>query len=215
MSKSEGNVFSPHLFFPPRDSGPVLKQRGRRKRGRRSVSSHEQRRTHTQQQQQAGGCSEGSTETREDGPTAPDTLDPKAPQLECVGPQLSLTFFGADVLRLFVAAANYSRDILLPVVVGSQSTAAGGTPEEKSSDCFSPRGATGPDAMNALDQAAASYGKIRNTIKFLLGNLHDFDPGEVSWGNGADWTAQPAIDAAPDSEATTTRCCRDGFSSDR
>lgn len=52
---------------------------------------------------------------------------------------------GADVLRLWVASADYRRDV-----------------------------AASPRIMQQLTEA---YRKIRNTCRFLLANLYDFDPG--------------------------------------
>ncbi|GAW92594.1 isoleucine--tRNA ligase [Calderihabitans maritimus] len=51
---------------------------------------------------------------------------------------------GADILRLWVASADYRRDV-----------------------------AASPNIMR---QMAEAYRKIRNTCRFLLGNLYDFDP---------------------------------------
>lgn len=53
---------------------------------------------------------------------------------------------GADVLRLWVASADYRRDI-----------------------------AASPNIMKQMSEA---YRKIRNTCRFLLGNLYDFDPAK-------------------------------------
>ncbi|MGI6285407.1 Isoleucine--tRNA ligase [Moorella humiferrea] len=53
---------------------------------------------------------------------------------------------GADVLRLWVASADYRRDV-----------------------------AASPRIMQQLTEA---YRKIRNTCRFLLANLYDFDPGK-------------------------------------
>ena len=52
--------------------------------------------------------------------------------------------YGADVLRLWVASADYSSDIAL--------------------------------SKNIIKQMGDVRNKIRNTARFLLGNLHDFDP---------------------------------------
>ncbi|MDN5346834.1 MAG: isoleucyl-tRNA synthetase [Clostridia bacterium] len=59
---------------------------------------------------------------------------------------------GADILRLWVASADYRRDV-----------------------AASPR---------IFQQIAEAYRKIRNTCRFLLGNLYDFDPtrDKVSYG---------------------------------
>jgi isoleucyl-tRNA synthetase len=56
--------------------------------------------------------------------------------------------YGADVLRLWVASADYSSDIAL--------------------------------SKNILKQMGDIRNKIRNTARFLLGNLHDFDPARNS-----------------------------------
>jgi isoleucyl-tRNA synthetase len=53
---------------------------------------------------------------------------------------------GADVLRLWIASADYTADVR----VGGE----------------------------IIKQPADSYRKIRNTARFLLGNLHDFDPSK-------------------------------------
>jgi len=52
--------------------------------------------------------------------------------------------YGADVLRLWVASADYSNDVLI-----------------------------GP---GILKQIADSYRKLRNTLRYLIGNTSDFDP---------------------------------------
>jgi isoleucyl-tRNA synthetase len=51
---------------------------------------------------------------------------------------------GADILRLWVAAADYTVDI--------------------------------PASQEIFDRLVEAYRRIRNTIRFLLGNLYDFDP---------------------------------------
>jgi isoleucyl-tRNA synthetase len=52
--------------------------------------------------------------------------------------------FGAEVLRLWVAAEDYTQDIRV--------------------------------SMEILDRLADAYRRMRNTFRFLLGNLGDFDP---------------------------------------
>jgi isoleucyl-tRNA synthetase len=52
--------------------------------------------------------------------------------------------FGAEVLRLWVAAEDYTQDIRV--------------------------------SMEILDRLADAYRRLRNTFRFLLGNLGDFDP---------------------------------------
>ena len=54
--------------------------------------------------------------------------------------------YGADVLRLWVSAVDYSADISIGKAI--------------------------------LKQMSDVYRKIRNTARFLLGNLHDFDPAK-------------------------------------
>ncbi|UJF24942.1 isoleucine--tRNA ligase [Suttonella sp. R2A3] len=61
-----------------------------------------------------------------------------------VDPQTVIKQMGADVLRLWVASADYSAEISL--------------------------------SNNILKQRADAYRRIRNTCRFLLANLHDFDP---------------------------------------
>ncbi len=53
---------------------------------------------------------------------------------------------GADILRLWVAAADYTVDI--------------------------------PASGEIFDRLVEAYRRIRNTLRFLLGNLYDFRPGE-------------------------------------
>lgn len=60
-----------------------------------------------------------------------------------VAPQKVTQQLGADILRLWVAAADYSADIRI--------------------------------SDDILKQLAESYRRIRNTIRFLLGNVHGFD----------------------------------------
>jgi isoleucyl-tRNA synthetase len=59
-------------------------------------------------------------------------------------PQTVTKTLGADVLRLWVAATDYSREITV--------------------------------SDESLKRIADSYRRIRNTLRFLLGNLHGFDP---------------------------------------
>ncbi|MGE5371821.1 MAG: isoleucine--tRNA ligase [Solirubrobacterales bacterium] len=60
-----------------------------------------------------------------------------------VDPQAITQELGADILRLWVASADYRNDV-----------------------------AASP---NIMKQAAEAYRKIRNTCRFILGNIHDFD----------------------------------------
>ncbi|MFO7173070.1 MAG: isoleucine--tRNA ligase [Bacillota bacterium] len=59
-------------------------------------------------------------------------------------PQEVVSQYGADVLRLWVAASDYRSDLAV--------------------------------SPNILKQVAEVYRKIRNTVRFLLGNLYDFNP---------------------------------------
>ena len=65
-----------------------------------------------------------------------------------IAPEDILKKYGADILRAWVAASDYSEDLRLDYSI--------------------------------LEQHAESYRKIRNTFRFLLGNLQDqkinFDP---------------------------------------
>src|SRR2546428_6492226 len=61
-----------------------------------------------------------------------------------VSPQDLLPKYGAEILRLWVAAEDYTEDIRLSSLI--------------------------------LDRLADAYRRIRNTFRFLLGNLADFDP---------------------------------------
>jgi isoleucyl-tRNA synthetase len=61
-----------------------------------------------------------------------------------VTPQELLPRYGAEVLRLWVAAEDYTEDIRLSTEI--------------------------------LDRLADAYRRMRNTFRFLLGNLGDFDP---------------------------------------
>jgi len=58
-----------------------------------------------------------------------------------IAPEDVIKNYGADILRLWVVASDYSEDLKID--------------------------------KNILDQHAESYRKIRNTIRFLLGNLND------------------------------------------
>ena len=63
-----------------------------------------------------------------------------------VVPQKVIAQLGADVLRLWVAAADYANEISV--------------------------------SDEILKRMADSYRRMRNTLRFLLGNLSDFSPGE-------------------------------------
>jgi isoleucyl-tRNA synthetase len=62
-----------------------------------------------------------------------------------ITPEDLLPKYGAEVLRLWVAAEDYTEDIRLSTEI--------------------------------LDRLADAYRRIRNTFRFLLGNLYDFEPG--------------------------------------
>lgn len=63
-----------------------------------------------------------------------------------IAPQKVIERYGADILRLWVASADYRADLRL--------------------------------SDEILGQIADAYRRIRNTARFLLGNLSDFDPVE-------------------------------------
>ena len=65
-----------------------------------------------------------------------------------VSPQQVTRTLGADVLRLWVAASDYSGEIAI--------------------------------SDNLLKRIADAYRRIRNTARYLLGNLHGFDPAQHS-----------------------------------
>jgi len=60
-----------------------------------------------------------------------------------ISPQEVIVKYGADILRLWVAASNYNDDVRI--------------------------------SDQILARTAEAYRKIRNTIKFILGNIYDFD----------------------------------------
>ena len=61
-----------------------------------------------------------------------------------ISPQDVINKYGADILRLWVAAEDYTEDVRISETI--------------------------------LRGLVDAYRKIRNTVRFLLGNLHDFDP---------------------------------------
>ncbi|WP_054695784.1 isoleucine--tRNA ligase [Syntrophomonas palmitatica] len=61
-----------------------------------------------------------------------------------VDPLKMINEMGADILRLWVASADYRNDVSV--------------------------------SNNIIRQSAEAYRKIRNTCRFILGNLYDFDP---------------------------------------
>jgi len=67
-----------------------------------------------------------------------------------IAPQQIMKTLGADILRLWVAAADYRQEMSV--------------------------------SDEILKRVADGYRRIRNTARFLLGNLHDFDPAEHAVG---------------------------------
>lgn len=61
-----------------------------------------------------------------------------------IHPQEVIDRYGAEILRLWVAAEDYRNDVTL--------------------------------SMEILERLAEAYRRIRNTLRFILGNLYDFDP---------------------------------------
>ncbi len=72
-----------------------------------------------------------------------------------IEPQAVVHQYGAEVLRLWVAAANGQEDVRI--------------------------------SNDMLPRLAEAYRKIRNTFRFLLGNLYDFDPQRDSLADSQLW----------------------------
>jgi isoleucyl-tRNA synthetase len=92
-----------------------------------------------------------------------------------VAPQQVLKTLGADILRLWVAASDYSGEIAI--------------------------------SENLLKRISDAYRRIRNTVRYLLGNLHGFDPARDlvppeqmlaidRWALDAAWTLQDEMAVA-------------------
>ena len=69
-----------------------------------------------------------------------------------ISPQEIIKDYGADILRLWVAASGYNEDIRI--------------------------------SKEILTRLSEAYRKIRNTIRFILSNLYDFDPDTDKAGFG-------------------------------
>ena len=67
-----------------------------------------------------------------------------------VAPETILKEYGADILRLWVAASDYREDIRI--------------------------------SKDILKGVAENYRKIRNTLRYLIGNVHGFDPAKDTVG---------------------------------
>jgi len=65
-----------------------------------------------------------------------------------IDPLAMINEMGADILRLWVASADYRNDISV--------------------------------SKNIIKQSSEAYRKIRNTCRFILGNIYDFDPDKDS-----------------------------------
>ncbi|MFP3981608.1 MAG: isoleucine--tRNA ligase [Desulfobacterales bacterium] len=63
-----------------------------------------------------------------------------------IAPKKVINKYGAEILRLWVAASDYKDDVRI--------------------------------SENILQQLSDAYRRIRNTCRFMLGNLYDFDPAE-------------------------------------
>ncbi len=72
-----------------------------------------------------------------------------------VDPQEMVERFGAEILRIWVASSDYSRDIRI--------------------------------SEEILQGHIDAYKKIRNTLRFMLGNLYDFDPDRDSLPSDKWW----------------------------
>ncbi len=69
-------------------------------------------------------------------------------QPNVIAPAEVIQKYGAEILRLWVAAEDYRDDIRI--------------------------------SEEILSRLSDAYRRIRNTCRFLLGNLHDFDPKKDS-----------------------------------
>ena len=81
-----------------------------------------------------------------------------------IEPQDIMKTLGADILRLWIASADYSNEMSL--------------------------------SQEILKRNADAYRRIRNTARFLLGNLHGFDPARAPasrWTTWSRWTAGSCI----------------------
>lgn len=88
-----------------------------------------------------------------------------------VQPQEVWTEYGADILRLYFASVDYTRDV--------------------------------PFSWELLEPVAETYRKIRNTLRFLLGNLQDFDPAAhrvdpTGWEPADRWVMDRAAELQAD-----------------
>jgi len=75
-----------------------------------------------------------------------------------VAPEEVIKKFGAEILRLWVAAQDYRDDIRI--------------------------------SQEILNRLAESYRRIRNTCRYILGNIHDFDPAT----DCVEFAAMPELD---------------------
>ncbi|CBZ56432.1 putative isoleucyl-tRNA synthetase [Neospora caninum Liverpool] len=195
MSKSLGNVFSPQLFFPSPESAPA----------RTGSSSRSSASTAPARLPSARSSLDPASSSR-DRDAASTVCSRESPDSRPCLPSVELPYYGADVLRLLIAASNYGRDLLLHVpehaglsspapaiakerrraaTSNSLSSSPGGTAAHVESgnrreETRGMRGARGASRKAAagtpLDQAASAYGKLRGTFRFLLGNLQGFHP---------------------------------------
>lgn len=94
--------------------------------------------------------------------------------------------YGADVLRLWVASVDYSSDVLIGGRIISQVGAGGCWRCQQLVLCELCNGRCSKQcetlsrpsasAANPPSQVADVYRKVRFTLRYLLGNLADFDP---------------------------------------
>jgi isoleucyl-tRNA synthetase len=77
--------------------------------------------------------------------------------------------YGADVLRLWISSVDYSGDVCVGANILKQ--------VRKCSLHHSRIHAHNPRRLGpAYRQVSDSYRKLRNTARYLIGNLHDFEP---------------------------------------
>ena len=96
----------------------------------------------------------------------------------CISPLDVVAKSGADIVRLWVAAADYGQDVNV--------------------------------SDEILDRTSEAYRRIRNTFRFLLGNLYDFDPARTRWrgttcpsSTASRWCSSPTSSSASRTPTTS------------
>ena len=123
MSKSVGNVMFPGDVINGRKEIRFKKEKKKKKKQKRSPGKEAEQ-------------DEDDVVTATKEAAAAATATPK--------PQSAMPAYGADVMRLWAATQDYSKDVSV--------------------------------SPGIIDATFVSSKKVRNTARFLLGNLSDFDP---------------------------------------